>query len=187
MHHETTNVEQLRATLDLAGLDLRASEVHGIACGEVCRELRLGSDGGFAELVGMAEPTSGAQRSVLKAVEDLMDDARRMLDAGAGFSLLLPADEEPIDERTASLADWARGFAVALLRGDRLSLDDLAGESAEFVRDLIKISEARPGERSEENERALAELEEYMRVGVQVVFEELQPDGQPGAPGPSVH
>ena len=51
----------------------------------------------------------------------------------------------------------------------------------------MKISEAQPGEETEGDERALTEIEEYMRVGVQLVFEELQPDEHPGAPDRGVH
>jgi len=101
------------------------------------------------------------------------------------FSLLLPQDEAPIDERAASVADWARGFVLALLRGEQLRLEDLNADSGEFLRDLFKISEAAADGGAEEEERALAEIEEYMRVGVQLVFEELQPDDDP-RPEPGV-
>jgi len=147
-------------------------------CGEICRRLRVGRGSDFAALLGMSEQPSSAERNVLGIVDELMDQSSRALDAGMQFTLLLPDDEEPIAERTGALADWARGFAVALLRGDELTVESLEGDAAEVVQDLMKISEARPGEDSEEDERALAELEEYMRVGVQLVFEELQPDTQ---------
>lgn len=174
-YHDTTSHDQLQAALALAGLDLRASEIHGLVCGEICRELRIGRGSDFAALVGVPETPDGAQRAVLDTVDSLMDESRQALDAGMKFSLLLPDGDEPMDERTASVADWARGFALALLRGGKLALKDLSGDGAEVVQDLLKISEARPGEETEEDERALAEIEEYMRVGVQLVFEELQP------------
>lgn len=181
MHHEITTYDQLQAVLDLAGLEMRASEVHGMVCGEICRRLRLGHDADFPALLGVPENAGGAGQAVLKAVDELADQSRRALDAGMEFSLLMPGDDERVEERTVSLADWARGFTLALLRGGRLTLEELDSNSAELVQDLLKISEARPGEESEEDERALTEIEEYMRVGVQLVYEELQPDGQAGA------
>lgn len=149
-----------------------------MVCGEICRRLRVARGSDFAALLGMSQQPGGAERNVVEIVDELMDESSRALDSGMRFALLLPGDEESIAERTGALADWARGFAVALLRGDELTLDGLEGDAAEVVQDLLKISEARPGEDSEEDERALAELEEYMRVGVQLVFEELQPDTQ---------
>lgn len=175
MYQETTSYDQLQAALDLAGLEMRASEVHGMVCGEICRQLRLGRDPEFPALLGVAADTVGAGRTVLEIVDELAEQSHRSLDAGMEFSLLIPGDEERIDERTVSLADWARGFALALLRGDKLKLADLDDNSAEVVEDLLKISEAQPGEETNEDERALTEIEEYMRVGVQLVFEGLQP------------
>lgn len=187
MHRETTTYDQLQAALDLADLDMRASEVHGMVCGEICRQLRLGRDPDYPALLGVSADTEGAEGNVLRIAIDLADQSRRALDAGMEFDLLIPGEHEPIDERTGSLADWARGFALALLRGDELRLADLDDNSAEVVRDLMKISEAQPGEETEEDERALAEIEEYMRVGVQLVFEELHPEEQSPAADRSVH
>lgn len=178
VHHEPTTYDRLQAALELVGLEMRPAEIHGMICGEICRQLHSGPDADFPALLGLPEHSGGAQRAVLELVEELAEQSGRALDAGVQFALLLPGDDESIAERTGALADWARGFGVALLRGKALTLDKLEGDSAEVVRDLLKISEARPGEDSEEDERALVELEEYMRVGVQLVFEELQPDNQ---------
>lgn len=149
-----------------------------MVCGELCRGLRLGRAADFPALLGVSGQAGGAVRNVLDVVDELMTHSHRALDAGAEFALLLPGDDAPIDDRTGALADWARGFAVALLRGNELTPEGLDGDSTEVVQDLVKISEARPGGDSEEDERALTELEEYMRVGVQLVFEELHPETQ---------
>lgn len=175
-HNDTTSYDRLQATLELAGMELRASEVHGMVCGELCRAARLGWDAGFSSLLGLPDAESGAGRAVLETADSLIEESRRALDGGMSFALLLPDGDDPIEERTEALADWARGFSVALLRGDDLTLKDLPDNSAEVVKDLIKISEAQPAEQSEENERALTEIEEYMRVGIQLVYEELHPD-----------
>lgn len=178
VHHETTTYDRLQAALDLAGLEMSPSEIHGMVCGEICRQLRIAGAADFPVLLGMSGPASAAERSVLSLVDEMMEQSHQALDAGMQFALLLPDDDASIAERTAAVADWARGFAVALLRGSELTPESLDGDSTEVVQDLMKISEARPGGNSEEDERALTELEEYMRVGVQLVFEELQPDTQ---------
>lgn len=174
-HNDTTDYDRLQATLELAGMELSASEVHGVVCGELCRAARVGWDAGIPSVLGVPDPESGAGHAVLKTVDSLIEESRQALDGGMNFALLLPDGDDPIEERTEALADWARGFSVALLRGDRLTLKDLPDNSAEVVKDLIKISEAQPGEQTEENERALTEIEEYMRVGIQLVYEELHP------------
>ena len=177
-NHEATSHVQLQAVLDLAGVELRASEVQGMVCGEICRQLRFGPDSDFLSLLGQPDTASSAGRMMVDVLENLMDETRRSLNAGMQFGLLLPDDDEPLEERTASVADFARGFVLALLRGEAPAIAALPGEGGEFVRDLVKISEARPGGDAEEDERALVEIEEYMRVGVQLVYEELQPDAK---------
>lgn len=147
-----------------------------MVCGEICRRLRIGRDSNVSTLLDLPEPVNAAQQSILQIVDELMEQSRRELDAGMQFALLMPGDDEPTAERAESLADWARGFALALLRGGELKPESFSGDSAEVVQDLLKISEAEPGEDPEEDERALVELEEYIRVGVQLMFEELQPD-----------
>jgi len=190
-HTETTHYDRLQATLELAGLELRASEVHGMVCGEICRQIKLGQklgqDPDFAALIGVSAPDSGPGKAVLEVVEALTEETTRSLQDGMGLTLLLPDEDAPIEERTEALADWARGFVLALLRGNKLSADDREADSAEVVQDLSKISEAQPGGRAEEDERALAELEEYMRVGAQLVFEELHPDEGASSPEQELH
>ncbi|MDN5882764.1 MAG: hypothetical protein L0H37_10375, partial [Nitrosospira sp.] len=61
MAHQATAHDRLRASLDLAGLELRASEVHGLVCGDICRQRRHGYDSDVASLVGVAAAASGEQ------------------------------------------------------------------------------------------------------------------------------
>lgn len=185
-HSDSTDYDRLQATLDLAGAELRASEMHGMVCGELCRAARLGWDPGFSSLLGLPDTASGAGRAVLETADALIEESRQALDGGIGFALLLPDGDDPIEERTEALADWARGFSVALLRGDDLTLNELPDNSAEVVKDVVKISEAQPGVQTEEDERALTEIEEYMRVGIQLVYEELQPE-DPNPPEQELH
>ena len=66
---------------------------------------------------------------------------------------------------------------AALLLEPHDLLKGLPGELGEIVRDLTEITRAgvdsTDGE--EANESALAELTEFVRVGVQLVFDELEP------------
>jgi hypothetical protein len=66
----------------------------------------------------------------------------------------------------------------------------LPGEVGEIVRDLSEITRVGvdTDQNSEQNESAYAELVEFVRVGVQLVFEELSPlRDQPSSPGAPLH
>jgi uncharacterized protein YgfB (UPF0149 family) len=106
------------------------------------------------------------------------------------FELLLPEDEQPLDARTAALALWCQGFLYGL--GTSVVQDEsgLPGDIGEIVRDLTEITHvAVDAEQTDEsNESAYAELVEFVRVGVQLVFDELGPlRDQPGPPNVPLH
>ena len=99
----------------------------------------------------------------------------------------MPDDDEPIERRTEALTLWCNGFVYGLGTGGAPDPERLPGDAGEIVRDLAQIMRAGVDEREgiEANESALAELVEFVRVGVQVVFEELGALRQPIAGAPS--
>ena len=92
-------------------------------------------------------------------------------------AVLIPGDDRPIEERTQALTSWCTGFLYGLGTSGTADPQRLPGELGEIVRDLTEITragvDATDGE--EANESALAELTEFVRVGVQLVFDELEP------------
>ena len=109
------------------------------------------------------------------------------------FQPLLPEDVRSLDERTGALVTWCQGFLYGLGSGAGATQDvlDLPGDVGAVVTDIMAISRAAvdPEQGEEANEAAYAELVEFVRVGVQVVFEELAPLRQSAAPcaGVSFH
>jgi uncharacterized protein len=103
------------------------------------------------------------------------------------LELLLPADEQPIEVRTAALAQWCQGFLYGLGAGAITDASELPGDAGEIVRDLIEISRAGVDatQAEESNEAAYAELVEFVRVGVQLLFEELAALRRPSTPAPT--
>ena len=94
------------------------------------------------------------------------------------FQPLLPADDEPLEERTAALAAWCQGFNYGLALAVRFGDADEAVRHeaiAEIVRDFAEMSQL--GYQEDEGDRDAeadwAELVEYVRVSVQLVFEEM--------------
>jgi uncharacterized protein YgfB (UPF0149 family) len=68
---------------------------------------------------------------------------------------------------------------MGLHHGDRFKTAELDDEITQFLSDLGQIGIVQVGNDSpEEQERALFELEEYTRLGVQMVFEEYPSSGR---------
>lgn len=168
----------LNETLARAGTVCDAAECHGTICGVLC----AGADGNDIWLAHLMEEASGPEAALKNCRRDLLalrDLSRRLLQEGTlEFTPLLPDDETSLAERTAALGEWCQGFLFGLgLAGERLQLDTLPDEAGEVLRDMGQIAQAgfEGDADDDEDEAAYAEIVEYVRVGVQLLYEELQP------------
>ncbi|MEW6331918.1 MAG: UPF0149 family protein [Pseudomonadota bacterium] len=161
--------------LDEAGVTTGAAEVHGILTGLLCAP--QGAAVPWQELVlGRGAPPPSA------ALAQMFTTLRRATEARLNgveydFTPLLPGDEHGLPEQIDGLSDWCRGYLLGLHAGGVRDPEHLAGDAGEIVRDIVRISEAEldAAGGDEEEARALTEIVEYLRVGVQLVFEELHP------------
>ena len=115
-------------------------------------------------------------------MEVLAADSLLKLEAGdMRFNLLLPPDDESLQLRTAALADWCHGFMHGLVEaggGDVGPQSDALENSiaAEILDDFSEITKAGAGEQAgDEAEQAFVELVEYVRVSVQIIYDEMAP------------
>jgi uncharacterized protein len=161
-----------------------AAEAHGTLAGCLCGAAGYRFEDWLREILpeGRAQ---GAAAGTLRELFEATAGALRQPDMD--FELLLPADGQPIEVRTAALAEWCQGFLYGLGAGRITAASELPGEVGEVVRDFVEISRAGvDAEQDEEsNESAYAELVEFVRVGVQLLFEELAGARSSGAPATS--
>ncbi len=158
-----------------------AAEAHGTLAGCLCAAANYRFEDWLLEIL----PDGRARSSAATALQALYaSTAGSLTGLDMAFQPLLPEDSEPIVERTGALATWCQGFLYGLGSGTGAAQDvvGLPGEVGQVVTDLIAISGAAvdPLQSEESNEAAYAELVEFVRVGVQVVFEELAPLRHPG-------
>ncbi len=125
----------------------------------------------------------------------LQEEAKEMLEGFAGvvkvqlqgtdlsYELLLPDDDNALHERVYAMAQWCQGFYLGLGIIGINDLEQLPDDSREVVQDMMEIArienydEQSEDQATEEDEGAYAELVEYLRVGVLLIYEELsKPD-----------
>lgn len=157
------------------GAEVSLAEAHGLLCGLLCADPDSAAERWLEQLYTESEP--GAARAALDALRDLTADqlGGEQLD----FAPLLPGDDAPLSERADTLGDWCQGFVYALgASGVGAGGAPLPGDAGELLEDLVQISRAGLDEDddSEAEEGAYAELLEYVRVGVILIHEELQPE-----------
>ena len=165
-----------------------AAEAHGTLAGSLCTTPAYRFEDWLLEILpeGRAQPESAAAlREIYAGTQQAL--AGEMLE----FQPLLPEDTQPIDERTTALAQWCVGFLYGLGSNALPDASKLPGEVGEVVRDLTEITRVGvdSGDSEESNESAYSELVEYVRVGVQLVFDELgaMRETQPAATGAPFH
>jgi yecA family protein len=158
-----------------------AAEAHGTLAGCLC-----GASGyRFEDWLKEILPEGRAAAAAAGALRELYDaTAGALIQPDMQFELLLPEDEAPLSERTQALSQWCQGFLYGLGAGSIPDASELPGEVGEIVRDFIEITRAEVEESAadESNENAYAELVEFVRVGVQLLFEELAVARAPAAP-----
>lgn len=176
---------QLEATLALAAVELSPSEVHGTIVGAIANHLKSGIT---PDLLKLIEPHSDADAGRFARLTELLQSLYRetgdvLLSGSEGFELMLPDDDEPLPERVEGLASWSRGYLLGLLYNNAFSIDQLPENGSEIVRDIMQIAEAGAGADEErEEDWALAELHEYIKVGAQLVFEFIYSERASDAP-----
>lgn len=165
-----------------------AAEAHGTLVGSLCA-----TDCSLGEWLAEILPEGRADGRVADSLRAVFESTSGSLADGAlGFQPLLPADDAPIGDRTEALGEWCQGFLYGLGAGVAVpDFSALQGEAAEVLRDMTEIThvDVDPQDDAESNEVAYAELVEFVRVGVQLLYDHLQPlrEPLPRDPGERLH
>jgi len=149
-----------------------ASDLHGSLTGYVCAGGNAGARGWLAalELEAVAEADL-PQAEFARLYEQC---AAWFDDPELRFEPLLPETDTALDARADALVEWCRGFLGGLgLAGVSLQ-QRLSADAAEILQDFGTIAGSRfEYADAEEDESALAEVIEFIRVGVLLLHAEL--------------
>lgn len=143
------------------GLAVPAAELHGALCGWLAGGGSAGPDWLANVLADDAVPAVPAGNALDRLREA---SAAQFEDRDFGFELLLPGADASLAERSGALFDWCRGFlgGFGLAAGEKPPLSE---ESRDALADLAKLAAASAQEEGdEEDEDALTEIEEFVRV-----------------------
>jgi len=161
--------------LEAAGALQTPADVHGTLTGLLCANENADAT------AALDDDATDTLREALSALREMTLEG--LFDPDLGFTPLLPDDDEAaLDTRVKALAGWCGGFLYGMAseqgNGGELDLANLSPELREVVNDLSQL--ARVGLTAEDNdaesaEGDYAELVEYVRVGVQMIFMELRP------------
>lgn len=176
---ETPSFEDIDGALRRAGASTDAAEAHGSLCGLVCGLGNGGQTTWLADTLDDAEAGEAVTGQARALLEALAAGTQAALEGtGMTFQPLLPDDAGPLVERVECLAQWCQGFNHGLFVAARMGDGEAelrSGNTAEIVRDFGELAQVAVGdeEADADGEAAYAELVEYVRVSVQLVYEEF--------------
>lgn len=178
---EIVELEELLYRIDAA---MGAADAHGALCGMICARGTIELSEWVGHVIGEQEQGNELLHDVVHKLSELHQSTLEMMnDATGDFKLLLMDDDDPLAERVETLAAWCQGFIYGLAAGGIKEGNELPEDTAELLKDMIEISRAGHDvddtgvEESDVNddEEAYMEIEEYVRMGVLLIYEELQP------------
>ena len=164
------------------GSDISAAEAHGIATGMLCMDAATTADNWLSELFAEALPADEAKA----VLTDLFaQTAELLMNEDYSFDLLLPDDDDNLEERVEALRSWCLGFLFGVGYADaadkgssaRRSVADWPGETGEILKDIVEFTKMDITEdtllREEEDAAAFVEINEYLRVAVFLIRNEF--------------
>jgi uncharacterized protein len=171
--------QQVQAALGDAPNGAATAEAHGTLCGLLCASAEdLAETWIHNTLVDAEEYSFGGGGDARTLLEALHTATGAALEAGdMDFRMLLPDEDASLEERAVALAAWCSGFLYGLATHGLRPMEELPEELREILTDFSEIGRAGVAEEEvgEAGENALAELEEYVRVGAQLVYDECRP------------
>jgi uncharacterized protein YgfB (UPF0149 family) len=173
---DTVTFEQLEDLFFALKITANPSGFHGFLCGRLsCGPVDMQElINATAKWLALAEEQTEAAEN---ALEEFYESALSNLqDLSFLFQPLLPDDELPLNERLVAVGDWCSNYISGL--GDGMGAEfEVSVDGKEALEDLAAIGQISTDfESDDDGERDYAELVEYIRIAVQLVFSDLHPE-----------
>lgn len=184
----TTNVSELIPVgfdrLSSLFLELQSyqspSELHGLLCGQYCAGMSLARNDWLTMAVEHMAISQSLESDAKSTLFQLYDDTLAQLKSECYyFQLLLPDDDEPLEQRAQVVGEWCQGFLGGYGLSGRVT-GDLSGEATHILQDFVSIAQIEFDDldESESSEKDFFEICEYLRIAALMLFgEHNEPNG----------
>jgi uncharacterized protein YgfB (UPF0149 family) len=152
-------------------MPFQAAQVHGYICGLLCA-----THGKIDNSWQNAVLGDKKNRNAREMLQQLFETSYHLIsEFSFEFLLILPADRSDINVRTEALSSWCQGFLTGLKQCHVPIENRNPSDVTETLNDFIEIAKVNYGDMNanEEDETAYFELVEYVRLGVLMIFHEL--------------
>ena len=151
------------------------SEAHGILCGQL-------SGGKYMDDMAWLKvflPNIGVKREPWENTREWLYSLRQftleeLTDNQFNFMPLLPDDEDPLDSRLGSLAEWCSGFLAGFGSTGARKPEEFTEDALTALKDIRQISQVDTEvDEEEDGEAAYFEVLEYVRMAALMIFTEF--------------
>jgi yecA family protein len=152
------------------GSDMTPAEGHGLATGMLCIESKIEAANWLVELLEEDILLNDEDKTILVS---LFEQTRKLLgseDDSFSYDLFLPGDDEPLNQKLEAIRSWCEGFLFGV--GHTQSSSEWTGETGEIMKDIVEFTKLEVDaydEMGDDDETALMEIQEYLRVAVMTV------------------
>ncbi len=168
------DLQQLIGALQVFGIEASPYELHGTLCGLLC----INPDASVSNWLSLLTQGQIDERATEPSAQLLTqlytETVSALADNSLDFYPLLTENKE-YSVQLHSIAQWSQGFLLGL--AGIKSFAAYPAEVKEFVTDITAISQAEDYELAgdESDEETIMQLIEFIRIGVLLVNEEMNP------------
>jgi uncharacterized protein YgfB (UPF0149 family) len=161
----------IQQLLTQGGSELSASEVHGLFCALHCLRAPQNTSVWQTDVLPEFNADNGQQLKTRQALSQLHCYVLDQLQSpDCDMSLLLPADDQPLNGRIQALSAWADGFLLGLGLAGLKQHRHLPKIAQEFLQDLTTLARGVSVEQASEQD--YMQVLEYVRMGLLNFFVE---------------
>ncbi|WP_153301548.1 UPF0149 family protein [Endozoicomonas arenosclerae] len=169
---EAVAFDELADRLVEMGGGSHPSELHGILCGTFAAGSQPGVETWFRQVAGLLDDQELDSR-FQDVLSNMYQGTLQQLDqSDFSIALLLPDDEEALEQRTEALGYWCQGFLSGF--GEVIGNKSLSEAVEGVLSDFSEIAQIQPEpDDSDESERFFMEVSEFVRMALITVFSEV--------------
>ncbi|MBW9265324.1 MAG: UPF0149 family protein [Candidatus Thiodiazotropha sp. (ex. Lucinisca nassula)] len=174
-NRQMPDYSRLVGALSSIGLDLGASEIHGVICGLVCAGTIQSHIDWMTALFEDWPQEDLLAREAREMIGELYYISRDQIgNDDLTFMPYLPDDTQPITARAKALSEWCEGYLYGLGMSG-ITDQQLEGDAREALQDITHFTrlDYELLESGEATEQAYAELQEFLKVVTLLIWGDL--------------
>ena len=151
-----------------------AAELQGALCGLFCLNSQASRSSWYKSLFEDFNPDEDEILDLMVLFDQTVQSLNSL---DFDLQLELPDDDAPISSRISAMTQWCQGLVFGLGASGLTDDTELSADSKEYIADIINISQIQNDDLDDSDEESanFEELVEYIRMGLFLIFGELQP------------